>query len=66
MARIAPAIAAAETALLNHGLSSGAASAGGIVKQNVEPAPCLDSTQILPPYLSTILWQIASPIPVPS
>jgi hypothetical protein len=37
----------------------------GNVKQNVEPAPGRDSTHILPPWRSTILLQMASPIPVP-
>ena len=41
-------------------------SALGIVNLNKEPAPGFDSTQMRPPYLSTIRWQIASPIPVPS
>src|ERR1043166_4234879 len=37
----------------------------GTVKKNVEPSPGCDSTQIRPPRRSTILLQMASPIPVP-
>ena len=35
------------------------------VKWKVAPQPISDSTQILPPYLSTTRWQIARPMPVP-
>ena len=37
----------------------------GIVKKNVEPFAGSDSTQIRPPWRSTIFLQFASPIPVP-
>jgi|WetSurMetagenome_2_1015567.scaffolds.fasta_scaffold21247_3 hypothetical protein len=36
-----------------------------IVNLNVAPSPGSLSTQILPPWRSTIRWQIARPIPVP-
>ena len=39
--------------------------AAGSVNRNVAPWPSCDSTQIEPPYPSTIFWQIARPIPVP-
>ena len=38
----------------------------GRVKENTEPPPSRPSTQISPPWRSTILRQIARPIPVPS
>lgn len=37
----------------------------GIVKQNVAPLPGCDSVQMRPPWRSTILLQMASPMPVP-
>src|SRR5687767_13791912 len=38
----------------------------GIAKQKVAPSPGADlSTQIRPPYCSTIRWQIDNPIPLP-
>ena len=37
----------------------------GSVKKNVEPAPGLDFTHIVPPCLSTIFLQMVSPSPVP-
>ncbi len=41
------------------------APASGNVKRNVVPSPSFDSTQILPPWRSTIFLQIARPMPVP-
>ena len=38
----------------------------GSVNRNTVPPPSRSSTQIRPPWRSTILRQIASPIPVPS
>jgi hypothetical protein len=38
----------------------------GSVKENVLPSPTFDSTQILPPWRSTIFLQIASPMPEPA
>src|ERR1700730_7401035 len=40
-------------------------SLSGRVKQKVEPFSGCDSTQILPPSLSTIFLQMDNPIPVP-
>ena len=37
----------------------------GSVKQNVEPFPTTDSTQIVPPCISIIRFEMASPRPVP-
>jgi len=37
----------------------------GSVKANVEPWPSCDSTQILPPCISMMRLDIASPKPVP-
>src|SRR2546422_9974014 len=37
----------------------------GRVKKKVAPLPGSDSTQIRPPWRSTIFLQIASPMPVP-
>ncbi len=41
------------------------AAASGMEKKNVEPWPGCDSTQMVPPWRSTILLQMASPMPVP-
>jgi hypothetical protein len=41
------------------------AEASGMEKKNVEPWPGCDSTQMPPPWRSTILLQMASPMPVP-
>lgn len=38
----------------------------GRVKKKVLPSPGCDSTQIFPPFPSTIFLQIANPAPVPS
>ena len=40
-------------------------AASGMEKKNVEPWPGCDSTQMVPPWRSTILLQMASPMPVP-
>ena len=37
----------------------------GILRKNVEPCPTVDSTQILPPCISIMRFEIASPNPVP-
>jgi hypothetical protein len=37
----------------------------GNVKKNVDPLPGSDSTQISPPWRSTIFLQMANPMPVP-
>ncbi len=37
----------------------------GTVNDTVEPRPGVDSTQIFPPWRSTIFLQIARPMPVP-
>ena len=37
----------------------------GIVNENVDPAPCFESTQIFPPCISIIRLEIVSPSPVP-
>jgi putative tryptophan/tyrosine transport system substrate-binding protein len=37
----------------------------GILKKNVEPCPTVDSTQSLPPCISIMRFEIASPNPVP-
>ena len=37
----------------------------GSVSENVEPWPSWDSTQILPPCISTMRFDMASPKPVP-
>ncbi len=39
--------------------------AAGRVKMKVEPLPGSDSTRMVPPWLSTIFLQTASPMPVP-
>jgi ABC-type branched-subunit amino acid transport system ATPase component len=39
--------------------------AAGIVKENVDPSPVSESTQISPPWRSMICGQSARPIPVP-
>jgi hypothetical protein len=41
------------------------ATVTGSVKANVEPWPSCDSTQILPPCISTMRFEMASPSPVP-
>ena len=38
----------------------------GKTKLNVEPAPARDSSEIVPPKLSTNLWTMGSPSPLPS
>ena len=45
---------------------SAPASTAGSVKKNVLPSPGADSTQMRPPWRSTIRRQVASPIPVPA
>ena len=42
-----------------------AASSAAMLNEKVEPAPGSDSTQIVPPSPSMILWQTARPRPVP-
>jgi len=42
-----------------------ASFAAAMVKQKVDPAPSSDSTQIVPPWPSTIFLQTAKPRPVP-
>jgi hypothetical protein len=37
----------------------------GTVNENVEPLPGIDSTQMRPPCISTIRFDMASPSPVP-
>src|SRR5437899_3424506 len=37
----------------------------GMVNLNVAPSPTFDSTQILPPWRSTIFFEMARPMPVP-
>ena len=47
------------------GVSSDSMDSPGSVKKKVEPFPTSDSTQIRPPYRSTIFRHVAKPIPVP-
>ncbi len=37
----------------------------GRLKKNIEPTPGVDSTQMRPPWRSTIFWHVARPIPDP-
>jgi hypothetical protein len=37
----------------------------GSVKENIEPCPTTDSTQIFPPCISMMRFEIASPSPMP-
>src|ERR1035441_10298598 len=52
-------------ALVYHVADSLLPEDSGIAKKKVEPWPGWDSIQIVPPWRSTILLQIASPMPVP-
>jgi chromosome segregation protein len=48
-----------------HAVTTCCATRTGTVKANIEPWPTCDSTQILPPCISTMRLEIASPSPVP-
>src|SRR4029077_5091805 len=50
---------------LAHAVATCCATRTGTVKQNVEPWPTFDSTQILPPCIPMMRLDIASPRPVP-
>src|SRR5262249_13297368 len=50
---------------LAHAVSTCRSTITGSVKANVEPCPSCDSTQILPPCISMMRLDIASPKPVP-
>src|ERR1700746_644687 len=50
---------------LAHAASTCRSTMTGSVKVNVEPWPGCDSTQILPPCISMIRFDIARPSPVP-
>src|SRR6516225_2931077 len=50
---------------LAHARSTCCSTTTGSVKANVEPWPGCDSTQILPPCISMMRFDIASPKPVP-
>jgi hypothetical protein len=50
----------------NQGIGhAGSVPLTGIVKQNLEPLPGCDSTQMRPAWRSMMRLQIANPIPVP-
>ena len=42
------------------------AASDGIVNEKMAPSPGFPAAQIRPPFRSTMRWQIAKPIPVPS
>ena len=48
------------------GVHSAVSSLTGTVKKNVDPLPGSDSTQMRPPWRSTIFLHTARPMPVPS
>src|SRR5215469_5844753 len=50
---------------LGHAASTCRSTTTGSVKVNVEPSPSCDSTQILPPCISMMRFDIARPKPVP-
>jgi hypothetical protein len=55
-----------ETTALHHQADLACSSTEtGSLKENVEPCPTTDSTQIFPPCISMIRFEIASPSPVP-
>ena len=47
------------------GFMAASLSRSGMVKEKVEPLPGSDSTQMRPPWRSTIFLQMARPMPVP-
>jgi hypothetical protein len=57
MARLSPA--------LDHACLACSLTMTGSVKENVDPWPTIDSTQIFPPCISIMRFEIASPKPVP-